>query len=139
MVKYPDLERYEYRPQDSVLSHNQSRYSRAPSELVTEVLSKLSSIGQAIIVVRSTNGNASVNIVGTVFLGIDAQDHVIRVKENSSHIHVDWGTIAGHEIRIESSPGGIEPVVCLVDSQREPVVRLFYPGCSSVDLDSLLR
>ena len=111
-------------------------YAGRPPDHVHELLRKLASLGDVIVAVRGPNFSA--NLLGTLYVGEDGGDPVLRMKGCDCHIHVRWDKLYGYHLEREDVGYGPEPVVYLVDINKDPVINLFYPDKTYEEIEALL-
>jgi len=100
----------------------------SPSEKIKNIIEKISKLGQAIVAIR---GNSfSGNLIGTVGLAEDGRKIILKMSECKCHVHLDWGRITDAIIEEEDVGYGPEPVIRLIDKQKNHVVHFFYPKLS---------
>lgn len=117
-----------------------SKYSGKPTEGVSRLIGQLGEFSPGVVVVRSPNSIASVNLVGEVYIGEDAGETVLAVREDKGHIHVMWERISGFSVNEEKTPGGNEPVIWLIgEGERYPVIRIFFPGKTIQELEEAIK
>ena len=115
---------------------DKSLYASAPSEHIGQAIGKLASLGPAIVAVRGPFFSA--NLLGTIYVGLDGGDPVLRVAESDCHVHIMWNKIHGVVLGQEDVGYGPEPVVWLTDEDNDPVINLFYPGKTQDEIAALL-
>ena len=117
-------------------------YECEPDECIRRVIEKLASLGRAVVAVRGTGFSA--NLAGTLYVGKDGDDPVLKVDGSDKgekcdcHIHIKWGEMRYYILTREDVSYGPEPVVYLLGSDDEPVVRIFYPGKTYEDVEAAL-
>ncbi len=130
--------------EDIVKVFEKSRYAGPPSERIKQMLEKLACLGNAVIACREgEDPDISSNILGTIHLGEDGGDPVLRGKKAPSgececHVHVRWDRIHDFALRKEDVGYGPEPVIYLLKESGEPMVRIFYPKKSFEEVEAVL-
>ena len=115
---------------------DKSKYAVGPRDDIRKAIEKLNALGPAVVAVRGASFSA--NLLGTVYIGDDNGDPVLRVESCSCHIHVMWNKIHGFVLAEEDVGFGPEPVVYLVDKDQQPVINLFYPKKILAEVQALL-
>ena len=122
---------------------DKSPYEGKPNVRVRRVLERLYVLGKAVIAVR--DAYVSANISGTVYIGKDGPDLVLRGDgcpegECTCHVHVMWSKVHDCVLRLEdvSNGNGPEPVIYLVTETGEIMLRIFYPHKTFAEVGSLL-
>lgn len=122
---------------------DKSPYEPPPSQMIREMIAKLALLGKAVIAARDADGRWSANIEGTVYIGDDGGDPVLRGKkappgECTCHIHVRWNQICGYTLKQEDVGYGPEAVIYLFNEHGEPIIRIFYPHRTFAEVQAAL-
>ena len=115
---------------------DRNRYANPPGDNIRQVIERLGKLGPAVVAVRGTGFSA--NLLGTISMGDDNGDPVLRVDGCDCHVHVMWGYVHSHRLEQEDVGFGPEPVVYLVDKDSKPVVNLFYPKKTYAEVEAAL-
>lgn len=115
---------------------DKSKYAGGPSAHIRRAIEKLAALGPAVVAVRGPGFSA--NLLGTVYIGEDGGDPVLRIEGCDCHIHLMWDRIRAYVLEREDVGYGPEPVMYLLDENAEPVVNLFYPRKTFADIEALL-
>lgn len=117
-------------------------YEGEPSDHIRQVIKKLAKLGKHGVVAARGNG-FSANILGTIYMGKDGDDPVLRGKKDgmdecTCHIHVMWDKVHDYVLEREDVGYGPEPVIYLVDENGEPIINIFFPGMTFEEIETLL-
>lgn len=126
---------------DVIKVFEKSEYAGPPDEHVRQMLDNLSVLGKAVIATRGDG--FSNNISGTVYVGEDGGDPVLRGKrpplgECDCHVHIKWHEISGYTLAKEDVGYGPEAVIYLLGEDGKPRVRIFYPDRTYVEVEAAL-
>lgn len=118
-----------------------SAYAGPPDEHIRHMLDKLAVLGKAVIAGRGDCFSA--NISGTVYVGEDGGDPVLRGKvppsgECDCHVHLMWDQIRDFALKQEDVGYGPEAVIYLLGEGGEPIVRIFYPDRKYAEVEAAL-
>lgn len=120
---------------------NKSEYAGSPDERIKNMLDNLTGLGRAVIAGRGNGFSA--NIAGTIYLGEDGGDPVLRRKkpplgECDCHVHIKWDRIHDFVLKNEDVGYGPEAVIYLLGEDGEPIVRIFYPDRTFAEVEAVL-
>lgn len=120
---------------------DKSPYENPPNPRIQEMIAKLAPLGRAVIACRGDGFSA--NILGTVYIGKDGDDPVLRGKvpppgECTCHVHIKWNLVCNYALKQEDVSYGPEPVIYLLDKYGDPIVRIFYPGRTFAEVEAVL-
>lgn len=118
-----------------------SEYAGPPSERIRHMLDKLAVLGKAVIAGRGDGFSA--NISGTVYVGEDGGDPVLRGEkpppgECDCHVHIMWDRVRDFALQKEDVGYGPEAVIYLLGEDGEPIVRVFYPDRTYAEVEAAL-
>lgn len=119
-----------------------SEYAGPPDEQIKRMLDKLAALGKAVIATRGDGFSANIN--GTIYVGEDGGDPVLRGKqpplgECDCHVHIKWDKVFGYMFTEEDVGYGPEPVIYLHGADEKPIVRIFYPYRTFDEVEAVLE
>ncbi len=126
---------------DNIAFFDKSPYEPPPNPVIRQMLAKLTPLGKAVIACRGDGFSA--NIGGTIHLGEDGGDPVLRGKpapsdECDCHVHIKWNQVCGYELKQEDVGYGPEAVICLLNEHGESIIRIFYPHRTFAEVQAAL-
>ena len=86
----------------------------------------MNKLGDTIIAIRGDGFSG--NLLGTIQIGEDGRDVVLRIKTCKCHVHVEWDRVHDVIVDEEDVGYGAEPVVRMVDQNKKAIVHFFYPS-----------
>ena len=107
-----------------------------PSDKIIKIITSIKKLGKTIVAIRGDGFSG--NLLGTISLGEDGRDCVLRIDECKCHIHVDWKRISDVLVDEEDVGYGPEGVIRLIDFKNKPIVHLFYSHYSKEYLKNAL-
>ena len=127
--------------EDRVRVFDKSLYAGDPPAHIQQVIEKLAVLGPAVVAVRGPGFSA--NILGTLYIGKDGDDPVLRGEggppdECTCHIHIMWDRVRDYTFAREDVGYGPDAVIYLLGEDGEPIVNIFYPGRTFEEIEALL-
>ena len=110
---------------------------KTPSEKIKKIIEKMSTLGNTIIAIRGDGFSG--NLLGTIQIGEDGRDVVLRIKSCKCHVHVEWAQVNDVIIEEEDVGYGAEPVVRMIDKNKKAIVHFFYPSLTKEKISKVIH